>query len=134
MTRIISIAAALIDDGAGELLLVRKRGTAAFMQPGGKIDPGETPFQALARELQEELGFTPMEDQAHYLGTFCCEAANEPGHVLTASLFHVRMRRDFQVSAELEEALWIPIGDASGVHLAPLTRDHVLPIARRLCT
>jgi mutator protein MutT len=134
MTLTISIAAALIDDGAGELLLVRKQGTAVFMQPGGKIDPGETPLQALARELREELGFTPAEDQSLYLGTFCCEAANEPGHALTASLFHIRARRAFEVSAELEEAIWIPIRDASGLHLAPLTRDHVLPIARRLCT
>ena len=33
----ISVVAALIRDGDGRVLLVRKRGTAAFMQPGGKL-------------------------------------------------------------------------------------------------
>lgn len=40
--RTISIVAALIRDDAGRLLLVRKRGTLAFMQPGGKRDAGES--------------------------------------------------------------------------------------------
>ena len=36
--QVISIVAALIRDPAGRVLLVRKRGTVAFMQPGGKRD------------------------------------------------------------------------------------------------
>ncbi|WP_439615125.1 NUDIX hydrolase [Shinella sp.] len=52
----IRIAAALVLRENGETLLVRKRGTGAFMQPGGKIEPGETPKAALARELREEIG------------------------------------------------------------------------------
>jgi 8-oxo-dGTP pyrophosphatase MutT (NUDIX family) len=86
----IIIAAALIGDGDGQLLLVRKRGTAAFMQAGGKLDPGETPFQALARELEEELGYRPAQAEVSFLGTFAAEAANEPDHFLEAHLFHLR--------------------------------------------
>jgi 8-oxo-dGTP pyrophosphatase MutT (NUDIX family) len=37
----IKVVAALISDDAGRVLLVRKRGTTAFMQPGGKRDAGE---------------------------------------------------------------------------------------------
>lgn len=37
----IRIAAAVITDDAGRYLLVRKRDTTAFMQAGGKIEPGE---------------------------------------------------------------------------------------------
>jgi 8-oxo-dGTP pyrophosphatase MutT (NUDIX family) len=49
----IRIAAGLIVDHAGRVLLVRKRGTQTFMQAGGKIEPHESPVEALARELEE---------------------------------------------------------------------------------
>ncbi|HEX3283446.1 MAG TPA: hypothetical protein VHT50_02015 [Mycobacterium sp.] len=37
---VIRVAAAVIRDARGRMLVVRKRRTAAFMQPGGKIMPG----------------------------------------------------------------------------------------------
>ena len=40
---IIHIAAALLLNAQGQTLLVRKRGTTAFMQPGGKIEAQENP-------------------------------------------------------------------------------------------
>ena len=129
----ICIAAALIDDGGGRIFLVRKRGTVAFMQAGGKIEPGESPYKALARELTEELHFTPAEAEVRFLDTFRCAAANERDHLLEAHLFHVRApRREFEVAAELEEAAWVSIDSAAKLRLAPLTRDHVLPLARRV--
>jgi len=48
------------DDGK-ILLLKRAEGTAMagfHFLPGGIVDPGEEPFQAAARELQEESGLT----------------------------------------------------------------------------
>ena len=129
----ICIAAALIDDGYGYVFLVRKRGTITFMQAGGKIRAGETPFQALARELTEELHFTPSEEDVHFLGTFTCAAANEPGYQLDAHLFHIRAgNHAFAVAAELEEALWVCAAAADHLSLAPFTRDHVLPLARAI--
>jgi len=50
---IISVVAALIRDPDGRVLLVRKRGTEAFMQPGGKRDIGESDVAALSREIAE---------------------------------------------------------------------------------
>lgn len=77
--KIIRIAAALLIGADGRTLLVRKRGTQAFMQPGGKIEPGEPAAQALARELEEELGLIVDPAQAEFLGEFTAPAANEPG-------------------------------------------------------
>jgi 8-oxo-dGTP diphosphatase len=129
----IRIAAALIEDGDGRLFLVRKRGTAAFMQAGGKIEGGETPFEALARELGEELGYTPAQDEARYVGHYSAAAANEPGRIVEAHLFHIRApARGFAFEAELEEGRWVSPEAALGLELAPLTRLFVLPEARRL--
>ncbi len=41
---------------SGELLLVRQRHTGRWALPGGLLKHGETPRDALARELEEELG------------------------------------------------------------------------------
>ena len=53
------VAAALVD--ADGRVLVQQRAQGRHMAglwefPGGKLEPGETPEQALARELAEELG------------------------------------------------------------------------------
>jgi 8-oxo-dGTP diphosphatase len=133
VSNFLRIAAALIDDDCRRVFLVRKRGTAAFMQAGGKIDDGESPLEALVRELTEELHFTPSEKEAKFLGTFSCAAANEPDHLLEAHLFHVRaVNRQFSAAAELEEAVWVSVETAHEMRLAPLTREYVLPIAKAL--
>ena len=87
MTKTIRIAAALLIAADGRTLLVRKRGTEAFMQPGGKIEAHEQPLQALVRELQEELGLNVDPAQARYLGAFAAPAANETGFTVEAEVF-----------------------------------------------
>jgi 8-oxo-dGTP diphosphatase len=52
---VMAIAVALIRDPAGRVLLVRKQGTAAFMQPGGKLDAGEDTLPMLAPLTREHV-------------------------------------------------------------------------------
>ncbi|WP_248802693.1 NUDIX hydrolase [Pseudomonas sp. MWU13-2100] len=126
----IRIAAALLIGPDGRTLLVRKRGTQAFMQAGGKIEAHEQPVQALARELEEELGLLIDTAAATYLGQFAAAAANEPGYQVVAELFRVESGVVLEPAAEIEEVAWIdPIGDG-GLLLAPLTRDLILPFYR----
>ncbi|PRA29219.1 NUDIX hydrolase [Pseudomonas poae] len=130
MPSTIRIAAALLIGSDGQTLLVRKRGTQAFMQPGGKIDAGEQPAQALARELHEELNLRIDPDAAVYLGKFSAPAVNEPGFTVEAELFQVNIDVTVSPAAEIEEVRWIdPAGDG-GLQLAPLTRDLILPFYR----
>ena len=130
MSKTIRIAAALLVRGDGQTLLVRKRDTLAFMQPGGKIDAGEQPADALVRELHEELNLRVDPSQAVYLGQFSAPAANEPGFTVEAELFKVQVDVAVTPAAEIEEVCWIdPMGEGD-LHLAPLTRDLILPFYR----
>lgn len=122
----IRIAAALIHDDEGRMLLVRKRGTTAFMQPGGKLEPGESAADCLARELDEELGIVADPAEFRHLGRFSAPAANEPGHVVDCDVFEVHYRGPVLVAAEIEESRWFTRPELADIELAPLTRDNFL--------
>ena len=130
MSEPIRIVAALIRDSDGRVLLVRKRGTAAFMQPGGKRDPGEDDVTALAREIDEELGCRVVPGSVSRLGIFECQAANETDRRVHAAVYAVDVVGAVAPRAEIEEAVWIDPSAPPDIPLAPLTRDHVLPLAR----
>ncbi|WP_336645881.1 NUDIX hydrolase [Microbacterium sp. USHLN186] len=126
----IRVSAAVIVDGAGRALVVRKRGTSRFMQPGGKPEPGETPAQTLVRELDEELALRVDESRLRPLGTFVSAAANEPDHRVVADAFALHAEaHEVVVQAELAELRWLEPGDSTSVPLAPLSTEHLLPIA-----
>jgi len=126
----IHVSAAVIRDESGRVLVVRKQRTTAFMQPGGKPEPGETPAQTLARELEEELGLRVDETSMEPLGRFISAAANEPGHRVIADAFALTIEPDsVGVHAELAELRWITPDDIGTLELAPLSLEHLLPIA-----
>lgn len=127
---VLRIVAALAVDESGRVLLVRKRGTEAFMQPGGKLEPGETPAQALVRELEEELAVTVTESELEHLGRFDEAAANEPDTSVDADVFAVRIPTDVEPHAELEELRWLAVEEFDDVVVAPLMVRHMVPILR----
>lgn len=56
---LVGVSAVIIRDG--RILLGRRRGAhgaGAYAFPGGKPHPGESPAEALAREVREETGLT----------------------------------------------------------------------------
>jgi 8-oxo-dGTP diphosphatase len=62
---VIPVAAGCLVNEKGEILIAQrpagKIAAGKWEFPGGKIEPGETPRQALERELHEELGITVSE-------------------------------------------------------------------------
>jgi 8-oxo-dGTP pyrophosphatase MutT (NUDIX family) len=98
------------------------------MQAGGKLESGESALDALARELQEELGLELDESAAEYLGVFRAEAANEAHTLVSAAVFALETAVEVTPQGEIEELLWIDRLDGISVELAPLTRDELLPL------
>ncbi len=124
---VIEVVAALVVAPTGRTLLVRKRGTDAFMNPGGKPERGETHVAALTRELHEEIGVQVAADRLVGLATIETVAANEPGHRLVAHCFGLRVAtEDHVIAAEIVESRWVDPRDTGGLHVAPLAAEHLL--------
>lgn len=120
----IRIVAAVITDTAGRVLVVRKRGTKFFMQPGGKSEKDELPESTLARELREELGCELTHSEL--LGVYTALAANEPLHIVEATLFRTMIAGDVAPHNEIEEIAWIDPAQPCSMPLAPLTSQFAL--------
>lgn len=121
----VEIVAGVIRDAGGRVLTVRKRGTTAFMLPGGKRESGESDITALSRELGEEIGCDLIS--ADHLGTFDAPAANEPHTRVYGAIYLAVVAGDAVARAEIEELLWIDPKSPPSVRLAPLLEQQVLP-------
>lgn len=71
-------------DGEGKLLMVRQyrypMGCEVLELPAGKMDPGETPLECAARELEEETGYRAARlvplGEIYPIAAYCCEVVH----------------------------------------------------------
>ncbi len=108
MTKTILVAAAALINSEGRILLAQRpvgKSMAGLWEfPGGKIEPGETPEMALARELQEELriGVDPM----HLKPMTFASHSYEEFHLLMP-LFELKEWAGLPEPAEGQELAWV---------------------------
>ncbi len=64
-SRTVPCVGAIVRDGRGRLLLVRRAhdpGAGQWSVPGGRVEPGESPLAAVSREVAEETGLLVVPD------------------------------------------------------------------------
>lgn len=101
------------------LLQARSAGKDIFYMAGGKIDPGETPVQALHREVREELGVDVVTHRE--LGVFHCEAVGQPpGTRLHMTCFTADLTGDPRPTSEVAELRYFTVSEYAAMeHVAP---------------
>lgn len=82
-----NVCAVITNAAKNRVLVFRRtdrRGPAAWQFPQGGIDPGETPRQALLRELQEEIGTDEVDVLAELSCPICYALPEEVRMALAA--------------------------------------------------
>jgi ADP-ribose pyrophosphatase YjhB (NUDIX family) len=124
---VIACVGAIVRDGQGRILVVRRRhppNERMWSIPGGRVEPGETEVEAVQREVLEETGLhvevaeaagsevIPAVDESdRYLVTdyFASLTAGDPGHPAAAD--------------DAAEARWVSAAEFFTLDLTPNLAD-----------
>lgn len=104
----------------GGCVLAAKRGESRYAQiahkfefAGGKIEAGETPEQALVRELAEELCA-----KARVLRPFACVTYEYPERIVTLHTYVTELLSPY-TRTEHEQLCWLPVAALDEAQWAP---------------
>lgn len=124
------VVAGMILDAEATALLVSRRRDDDYLGglwefPGGKVDPGEDPREALAREIEEELAVRVEVGRV-------VEVLFDPGarYVVTMLCFACRAEAGAAPRAvEVAEFAWVPLTELDGREFVPADRAFVAALA-----
>jgi mutator protein MutT len=122
------VVGGIIEDGKGQVLLAERppgKYLAGFWEfPGGKLEAGENPEQALKRELKEELELDVRIGK--YLGSF---AYNYPDHSINLHVYQVLALNEPRATQDVRRFRWLPAAEIDPRELSPAD---MLPLEKYL--
>jgi 8-oxo-dGTP diphosphatase len=131
-TPLLLVAACVLIDGSGRVLIARRpegRAMAGLWEfPGGKLEPGESPEDALARELREELG---IDVSRACLAPFVFASHTYERFHLLMPLFLCRRWQGTPVPREGQTIRWVTPDELGDYPFLPADRP-LLPMLRDL--
>lgn len=125
------VAAALVDGERRVLLQKRAAGRAMaglWEFPGGKVEPGERPEAALARELEEELGIAV---ELESLSPAAFASADNDGRHMLLLLYLCRRWLGEPRPLDAEALKWVRPGEMTALPMPPAD-EPLIPILDRL--
>ena len=113
-----NVAAGILCDSAGRILIAERVGGGVFNGlwefPGGKIDDGESPVEALSRELAEELGI-----EITTCASFMNLRHEYDDRIVTIEFFIVSEWNSDPVGREGQALRWVPRDSLDANELLP---------------
>lgn len=124
---------ALVSAKGSTALVLKSRGpyTGSWDLPGGKIEFGESPIQALAREIDEETGLQILTASPLANLSTCVSFENDNGEAV--ELHHIGIIFTCEATApealrhsgddhDASEARWFPASEIQDLDLTPFAR------------
>jgi len=120
-------AKAIIVDSKGRILMLREAAgyadgtnTGKYHVPGGRLEKGETYWEALAREVMEETGLTVEPQYPLHIDEWRPVIRGIPHHIIAVfTLCKLKGKGEARVSSEHDEAVWIKPEDRGRYPILP---------------
>jgi mutator protein MutT len=104
-----------------------------YISPGGSIESGETPEEALTRELMEEFTITVDKNDLTPFDIYYANAANDPDKVVKMEVFIVnKFSGTIAPSHEVELIEWVNSFNDNKLPLGSIFEKEVIPKLKSL--